>query len=406
MNESLIDMLKIIYLGTFPHDGYDPVTNKQNGKTASSESYIFHPLTIITSLLGIPNRDLDGINEQSIGNIAKNIIGWEDNVSLIRKIFNTVKIIPTTAWNLCVSIIRFTTNMAKLVTEFIPGFIAIYAKFAAYNIYQAIPGSAAQKPASSYLWHQIKRVAFWSLYLSLEGTHYAADLALIIGRAITSPHKSVRVGWRRGLETAGDNWMGWLIGGALATASIAITVLMYALILPIAEKYAIALIVPHLPAAAMLVINHTIAFTFPVLSKIGATIFMPIVKPVFHALDITVSPAIVTMSAFAGIAITTIGTVTSKLIDDFKNWWFNCGKQKSEPHTDYRRSSSAKITSAMPANRLRQSSGNVQQTEPSTDNKISTALLSTNRNSFYGATEKTQAKVTPKSQYPYTRRML
>lgn len=390
MLESLVNMLKVIYLATFPHDGYDPVTNKQNGRHDTSDHYIFHPLTIITSLLGIPNRDLDGLNEQSIGNIAKNMIGWEDNVSLIRKLFNILKIIPTTAWHLCVSVIRFTTNLAKLVTEFFPGLVALYTKFAAYRIYEIIPEIAPQASITSYGWHHVKRITLWSIYLFLESLHYAADIAFIIGRAVTSPHKSVRIGWRRGLEMAGDNWLGWLIGGVLATASIAITVLMYALILPIAEKYALALIVPHLPAVAMIAINHTVAFTFPLLSKIGSTIFMPIVKPVFNALNITVSPAIVTMSAFAGVAITTVGTVTSKLIDDFKNWWFNCAKREVQApavhHADNYQSSAARVANTIPKDIQPQKAARPEQVSLPNRARYEITPLAINKSTLYGAT--------------------
>lgn len=294
MLDSILTILKLSYAITYPPDGYDPINNKQNGKFEPSKEYMFHYLTIISSFLGLPNRDLKEEGQQSIGNLVKNLIGWEDHASLWRRIFNVFKAPFFICWYLPTAMIRLATNVVKLVTEFLPMIIANSMKFAAYVV--------GERMNTTH--NVLGRAALGLLYLPLKLTHYLFDMAYIIGRIITSPHKSVRMGWRQGLELAGKNWKGWLLGGVLATISIAMTAAIYAVALPIAAKYIVACFAPHIPAVTITMVN-------------------------------------VAVSAVIGATITILGTISGKLIDDLKNAWFNCTKKM-------RRAPDSKSTSIYP----------------------------------------------------------
>ena len=135
-------------------------------QTQSSQAHIdeyrFHPLILMTSFLGWPNRVHMG-EEISVWKMIKNLCGWEDFKSTGRNIFNILKMPVVLPFNL--AMVAFTTarNIVKLVTEFLPAVLANCCALAAKR------AKKASKTAKTFLHSQGKKDFYKDLVTLAKG---------------------------------------------------------------------------------------------------------------------------------------------------------------------------------------------------------------------------------------------
>lgn len=312
-------ILKIPYVTTYPPDGYNHITQRFNGCSFVNDEYLFHPLTIITSFAGLPNRDLSGNGKQSILNLFKNMIGWIDGRQWWRISLNLIKLIPLTAWNLIASLARLLTHVLKLGTEFFPLILVTLIGYLSGYLGVKI-ANCTDKSLVSYL----VLGSCSGLYCASMLSYLIVSMIYLLGRATTSPDKSVKAAWFFGLQLGGRSLIGYSMSTAFALTSILVTVLIYGVTLPIAVKYLSLVLLPHAPASVMMVVNAVSHYVLPLFSLAGKTVLMPILKPLFSLLGVTVSPAMVTLAMAAGLYLSTVGTAIRRVIDKFKNWRQHC----------------------------------------------------------------------------------
>lgn len=94
------------------HSDYDFYLNGELTSPELLAEKINDPLTKTTTFLGLPNRLLDGDDKQSGANIFKNLIGWQNNAPLWKKIANAILMPLVIATNLLLMPLELLRNIA------------------------------------------------------------------------------------------------------------------------------------------------------------------------------------------------------------------------------------------------------------------------------------------------------
>lgn len=154
-------------IGNEKFDGYGFNPDSQFPLTLGHKySYISQPLVMVTSFLSLPNK-LRHTPDLTIKDVLKNMIDWNpenEKISTLDMVFA----VPMFLYFLIRSLIKLPINIAKLVTEFLPGLLEENCRLAANRVKNIFLGTLA---------------AFgWGVFGMLH----------FMGRAITSPVKGAR----------------------------------------------------------------------------------------------------------------------------------------------------------------------------------------------------------------------
>jgi hypothetical protein len=294
------------------------------------------PLNLFTiiSWLFLGSRNLNSLNEdQSVVNLIKNFVGWQDDATKKRKILNVILmpiIIP-------LNILALLLNIAKIFTEFLPAMLGeIFSKL--FNEIEILSKFFPESKSSSYVTEgntKIPRAV--AVILKVLGILITFSLAVVfvyaylVGQSITSPITSVKNAWDE-LKDA-EQMIQKLGKVSLLALNILITFIVYAIFFPLAAKFILAEVIPfvasHLPVVIFNAISLSSQAIAPILTVIGNAI-MPIVSYVGSTLfflssatltsAMSTAPALAGLGAIVAIFITT-GTVISKLRDSLRSWW-------------------------------------------------------------------------------------
>ncbi len=330
------------YTMAYPPDGLDPVTNTFNGekiKYGPATRFSSHPLTLITSFLGLPNgnptldlsideKDPDEeISVQSIGNLFWRFISWDDNQVIG---VNVLRAPIAAAFHLLMVIPKLVVNIAKLVTEFLPTLGAQIFGRIARNFDKKL-NTHLQKEKTNYA----LIIGWGALYSVAKTAETIFKILNFVGRAITSPILNIR-----SAKQGGEQLSDWLvdqisrllinqdspeeereektekikkitravIGNTFGFLTAAFTVAIYAVAAPIGAKIALGTILPHAPGFIGVAIKAAIPVISTVAKAIG-TVAMPIMGPLTTALGLSLSPM-----ALVGTAVLTsvIGNEAAK----------------------------------------------------------------------------------------------
>ena len=288
-------------------------------------------LTIATSFLGIPNRQLDKKQGQSWLNILKNFIGWDDQVSLGQKVVNGLLAPFVITLHLIAIPFMLALNIVKLVTEFLPLFLSSkmlpdsLAILAQIQRKENIPGS---------------RIAYF-LFLTV-----AILLNFIVGlflRALTSPVKTIQEQLRNVSESA--SIPGTIFQAVLLVLMAAYIITMYSVLLPLAWQFIAAYVLPFIAttfpsllsnaavvtasqflAPALQALSQTVV---PVLTAMGQGI-IPVVNVLFKIITfgaveaatfLQTMPAVVALATAIITIAVTAGPKLTELLDEFREWW-------------------------------------------------------------------------------------
>lgn len=247
MSKSLTEILKTTFVYTYPSDGFDPINMRLNGKKivvgdGRLRNYLFHPVTMLTSFLGLPNYRFLYERTPTVENILLNFVGWKPEVSTAKKVINGFKVLPIMAWHTINIIPKLLLNVVKLVTEFLPLALAKIVDEKRNDLAASI---ASQKQISKKSRRQSAKLFFSQVGFGIYSLgFYLLRTVHFIGRAVTSPINGMRGAYALGKNLFKKDkktpLIGKVVGGALALLSLAITTVAYVFAFPIVAKYALA----------------------------------------------------------------------------------------------------------------------------------------------------------------------
>lgn len=343
--------LKKVFLETYEFDGYD--VSKNTFITAEGDAqaheYLSDQITVgllATSFFGLPNRAEDsdaGAPVLTWKQFGKNIVGgWKSHdkglstaQSRSQKLaLFTVK--PVIALFKVVGVLLKTTlNIVKLFTEYLPALVwslTANGLGALVRKKQSIAGDGLQRKGLAIL------LGLPILLLSL--VYIMAGMALLIGRAFTAPAKSVKLAVvyglalnlvGEGLSTSyGRNAASFsasLIAVVGALASIALTMVLWGIALPLIMGVAVAVAPGVVPLVAWLSalpwVASSLAFAAGSLTVIGtlAVSFAPLVAGLAASMGLQISAATLATGITFGLMLPAIVVVSSYVADRFSNAW-------------------------------------------------------------------------------------
>ncbi len=336
--KDFVDAFDITIGKTYVPDGYD--LNKNRYITVKNEFiWVLEPraerfknnsLTKASTFFGFSNRDLSkNLSNntykteldvaQSLINIGKNFIGWQEDVTTARLIINILILTPL---NLILTPLRLLQNLLKIVTEVIPGTLA---EFTDKQFKKSLADAKSLYENKKYILLSfyfptvLTRLIFKSLF----------QFAYWIGCALTSPIDTIKSAWNVGAKQPpfNNSSINKYIFAFAAAFGVAV---IYTLAFPIAIKALTLSIAPvisqHLPVL-MNVIDKIANAIPPAFSSIGNFIINHVSYISLPAKMLQISsilsamPAAVALGSFVGLGLAIIGPPVDMALDKFKKWW-------------------------------------------------------------------------------------
>lgn len=233
-----------------------------------------------TSFLGLPNRRRGSEETTSFSSIGKNFIGWEDKVSLPKKILNGILAVPVfLPYNLMRWAYLLSVNVLKIFTEMLPRLGDEWCLEAVNKLKEI------NKPNPLQTSEKIQ------LALAQTGSFIFTSL-LFLGRSFTSPIDNIRLTWQRIQDIAngssrskipfinsllrGNPKIATFLGIVLCGLSAAITVTAAVLLFKFALPFALVKIAPVVGPKILAAVSHLVAKAGIYLgAKLGVTISAP-----------------------------------------------------------------------------------------------------------------------------------
>lgn len=308
VNQAFINAL----VKAFPASGYDPVNNTLNGKPLGRGSdqenpgYLLDSRTIVTSILGLPNRKLNGRKEFTWSDIGLNFIGWERNVSTPKKIFNVffgvfpLPIVLT--YNVVKTAVTLVRNVVAIFTEFLPKFLSNLTQSAIQNLAnQDVNPDWNDSLTSSKKQSSPGLIALKGLKKALDGWNF-------IGMAITSPANNIRKGWKEAKEAWKTNTdtekKRDVLGAAWAVTKMVLSGLITVAAIAVTFKFAVPYIAVHAPVwFAGVHAPAWLAGPFKAVTSFLSPVTTPISNFVSGAVNTLVNTLGVTGTSFAAAAV-------------------------------------------------------------------------------------------------------
>lgn len=351
--KSFLENLKEILIYTFPADGHDPITHRLNNETYSlehlskeyikegvqvitadkerAEAFIRDPLTIYTSVLGLPNRaeenTLETLNgndtvttfTQSGWNLLRRFTGYSRSAELSAKIF----IVPFfTLLNLAATPFRFLTRVVTLFTEVLPAILLMLVQTKVFSpLWKKTNDQYDEENYASMLGYGFLTAAA----LPLLGASY---IVWFYGRCATSPVQAVRESWHTGSKSYG------FIGGVvLSLLTITNIMALYAVLAPLTVKFLSLQVLPwvatHAPAGAAGLLKPIFTTLGPIFNALGkaglalASHFSVLCNIPGVTAIMAVMPEMVGIGFITGILTSTAGPILGYLENIFvENFWY------------------------------------------------------------------------------------
>lgn len=273
---------------TYPYDDYDVHQDDKSQKFKKNKNNAFY---IITSLLGLPNRDLG--ETSYFKTLWRNFTGFPANTaSTSRKVVGGLLAPFFIVYNTLKFVTSLPINIAKCFTEFLPLLAANYLKI----------------KSEQFKHEPFIRNALLTGHIFFRAWHF-------VGMAVTSSIKGVRAAWRLQHELVDrkDDLMAHLVGGLFVALSMTITIISYAFILPAIMQVAAA----KLPVAAVKAIQYVDSKIEPGLHDT----FGMIGNSIVHRLH-GFSPIAAGFAVVVSGVVTSIGSTLSRKLGRLKAWWY------------------------------------------------------------------------------------
>ncbi len=361
------------FLVTYEFDGYDSTTGKivyaddlRNNKDDKryAGQYVSKSLLKAT-FFALPSRPTafpanpseDGavIPELTRLQVISNLFGgidWNENTPIAKmylQIFGSpikfplIFLIKVVAWPF-----KFTINVLKLFTEMLPWFLSIVmfstllrTLFVAHESFQLmkqlynVPEPRKEIVEDLLGWPKyvaskigvivmsIPMVVAGAVSLAVYTLYTACNLALIIGRAGTSPEKSMRMALANGisLDIGGTRYA---FGGLLAKLSISLSTCIWALVFPLLFTGLVSIA----PLIVIQKVNWVLQFPVVNASFIWVQGIFFTIKPYFV---MVFGSTLATVSTFIGTDLATLGIIgimsllvalpMTIITDNLSNWW-------------------------------------------------------------------------------------
>jgi hypothetical protein len=340
------NIFEAAFLKTYEFDGYDVTQNEAvaaDGKTFRLPRRLTKAL-ILTTIFGLPNRfGLDSSKHyaQSLLQIAKNYIGGWDTLpqnpktkkinfnDLTRKqvanlIVTVIPIKPLvilplklvgTVLKTGLFVVKFVTELLSTILEEVSG------KLAGYTF--AVAGNQIRKQT---LLSVVPGIVLFALSGLAFLAHSALRVVSLLARAIFSPQKNARMAWAYGIKT--DSRFAPLIGIVGVALSIALTLTLWAIVLPLAINQVMMVIPQLLPlltqlgqipviAASLTVINGSLATA----SASIAAAFSPAVTALAAIAGVKVSATALAVGSTFAVISAPLAIGLSTVADGFSNRW-------------------------------------------------------------------------------------
>lgn len=289
----------------------------------------------LTAFSGMKNR-VGKNKSQSWLNIAKNLIGWQDDASPRRKKFNIVKAPFALVWNILSALTKQVKNIARLATEYLPYLLYRYCMF------------GMEYAALHLEWKSIttapQKLGYGLLYgLALTG-RILFGTVFFIGQAVTSPAKNVKTSWKAGHDLADRLFdqkhekarkvIGHLAGGIFAVLSLATTIAVYTFAMPLVIKMIGSLVVSKMPgflSSTFQTISNGLSNAF---GAVGNAVSLPIFGKIYSALGVAVSPGASGWALIGSTISTTLGLAKDKISERVQAKWYDTqGENQSKDAT-------------------------------------------------------------------------
>jgi hypothetical protein len=282
-----------LYSSTWPPEGYDPISKTFIDESISN-NLLEDKITQVTSFFGLPNRCTSPA--QSMKNIGRNFLGWEENKSEKRNIINYIKTIYALPKNFIFIFLRTLHSLVAFFTEFFPAALVIFCKMAAIIFSDK---SSCEQHTLLKFFYNVMTTAFICFGYLFDAIH-------LIGKAVTSPIDAVRNAWDMAHQYHGDNNTGHIFGVLCCLFSIGITVTVYAFIF------------------------------FAIPACVDLTTLATALETILTALDISLTTAFAITGAITGLAFTTVGTLIHEyIVKPLNDLWNQTGYNPKEIKSDY-----------------------------------------------------------------------
>lgn len=285
-------------------DAWDELTDRYDDADWKEE-YIYHPLSLMSSFLGLPNKSRG--KKQSWKNLALDFVGWNKGDRWYTRLFFKV-ISPLTALlNLVLLPLRLVLNIVRLATEFLPALLIVSLQSWITQLQEKL----SRDPVRC---HSIPRYrAAYYFWVSL------VYVFALFGRAITSPGFAVRMAWYDG-EKLGQ-FLGLsldyniLTRAILAGLSITITTAAYTLLLPLAIKFLALTVLPNLPGVLVTSMG-VLAKGFAAIGQIGILFCAKLTGLSFA---VGTMPELAGIGFLAGLVFSGAGAIADKIYRYFNS---------------------------------------------------------------------------------------
>jgi hypothetical protein len=283
----------------------------------------------LAALLDIPNwRASYGYGKQSWGNLGKKFVGWQDNVSVAKKVRNVfLAIFFFVPINLITVIVRTPINILRLVTEFLPTLLsnAIRAK---------LRGDAWQEKENG--------VGKTLLTIALRFVQALAFLLILASRSITNPVRAIKMAWATGVRHPEfarylPLWAKIVLGVFLSVLSLSFTLIGYTLLAGIpaiqAGSAAVANFIFGNVTQLMPIVSSLLSALSAYGMAVGTTVsgmlaFIPAASQ-FVAASAAAMPALLGIAGLAAILIPTVGSAITGLVETIKASWYKSSVAKN-----------------------------------------------------------------------------
>lgn len=301
------------FIETYEADGLDisdgtPVTAPDISEAAKHSSTLTKIFSCFITFIGLPDRlqwfEADASNKRkknihyygmSLIQLGKNLIGgWDSrsDISKEKKVWQYVslpfKIFVVLPIKLITFPLKLVLNILKLFTEYLPLLISKLIARSIVSVKSVLESSERNyshtgaykplenrdhNPSEDFLPKEIpvyvlaSGFKYWLVTVgllisifALGALHYAFRIINLLGRAVTSPAKSIRMAFAFGRELNGK-FTGTLVGLLLAGLSLTITTALWFIALPLSIS-AIATYIPVLFQAITWVTHLPIVVNF------------------------------------------------------------------------------------------------------------------------------------------------
>jgi hypothetical protein len=367
------------YLVTYGFDGYDSTTGEivyaDDTFIAEDKRYYGDEISswlLFAAFLGLPTRPAaipdyaDNVApELPKGQLLKNLVGgidWNEKTSVAKKWIQglgaPIKLFVIAPLKLVTLPFKFLINVTKLFTEFLPWVGAIISFglllisiFLSKNLYYAMLtiynfGLNHRKREwwlfgiGRYVLSKIGAlislillVVVSVLMVLIAVSHLLSRIILVVGRATTSPEKSLRMAYANGkaltiaeFGPTAESIISYAMGGLVAALSIAVSIFSWAIVFPLLMGAIVSAFPPIMQALTWVLqwpaINASLGFAKGILvaaKPFFSTIFGPTLKGISSFLGVRITTFGIVGAIMAPVAIL-ITMITDKLSNQWASW--------------------------------------------------------------------------------------